>query len=316
VEKQETYWIPWNGEGERKLTFNDTQWILRKIVEERGEVDKEEFQRRLIETKERLQTVLSLTSVLVKVKGGSFQMGDEVGDLREECRPAHTVTLTYDYWIGKYAVTFHEYDTFCAATSRSVPDDEGWGRGTRPVMNVSWNDAIAYCNWLSEKEGFKKAYDSDGNLLDTNGRTTTDITKVEGYRLPTEAEWEYAARGGQETNRYKYSGSNDPNEVGWYWENWGEKNRKTQPVGEKKANELGLYDMSGNVWEWCHDWYGGYASRTQTNPTGPSSGSHRVARGGGWGGIAQGCRVAGRGILHAPTYSFDSLGFRLSRTSF
>ena len=315
MKKEETYWIPWNGEGERKLTFNDTQWILGKIVEERGEVDKEEFQRRLIETKERLQTVLSLTSVLVKVKGETFQMGDEVGDLREECRPAHTVKLTYDYWIGKYAVTFHEYDTFCAATSRSVPDDEGWGRGQRPVMNVTWWDAIGYCNWLSEKEEFKKAYDSDGNLLDRNGRTTTDITKVEGYRLPTEAEWEYAARGGTDSKGYKYAGSNDLNEVGWYWQNWGEKNLKTQPVGEKKGNELGLYDMSGNVWEWCHEWWGDYASTTQTNPTGPSSGSNRVSRGGSWFCSAQYCRVAFRDD-NTPTYSNGDLGFRLVRTVF
>jgi len=312
VEKQETYWIPWNGEGERKLTFNDTQWILGQIVEERGEVDKEEFQRRLIETKERLQTVLSLTSVLVKVKGGSFQMGDEVGDLREECRPVHRVKLTYDYWIGKYAVTFHEYDTFCAATSRRVPDDLGWGRKTRPVIIVSWNDAIGYCNWLSEKEGIAKAYDSNGNLLDRNGNRTTDIMKVEGYRLPTEAEWEYAARGGQKTNGHKYAGSDDLNEVGWYKDN---SDRQTHPVGEKKANELGLYDMSGNVWEWCHDWYGGYASRTQTNPTGPSSGSHRVKRGGSWRNDAQTCRVAFRDFF-TPTDCYFYLGFRLSRTSF
>jgi len=242
VEKQETYWIPWNGEGERKLTFNDTQWILGKIVEERGEVDKEEFQRRL----GFYQTTLSLTSVLVKVKGGSFQMGDEVGDLREECRPAHTVKLTYDYWIGKYAVTFREYDTFCAATGRRVPDDQGWGRGRRPVINVSWWDAIGYCNWLSEKEGMANAYDSNGNLLDRNGRTTTDITKVKGYRLPTEAEWEYAARGGQNTKGYKYAGSDDLNEVGWCDDN---SDLQTHPVGEKKGNELGIYDMSGNVYE-------------------------------------------------------------------
>jgi len=234
VKKEETYWIPWNGEGERKLTFNDTQWILGQIVEERGEVDKEEFQRRLIETKEWLQTVLSLTSVLVKVKGGSFQMGntrnDSEGD-RDE-KPVHTVNLTYDYWIGKYAVTFHEYDTFCAATGRREPDDQGWGRGLRPVMSANWWDAIAYCNWLSEKEGIAKAYDKDGNLLDRNGNRTTDITKVKGYRLPTEAEWENAARGGQNTNRYKSSGSNKLNEVGWYLDN---SDRQTHPVGEKKG---------------------------------------------------------------------------------
>ncbi|HQN22958.1 MAG TPA: SUMF1/EgtB/PvdO family nonheme iron enzyme [Thermotogota bacterium] len=261
---------------------------------------------------------LSLASVstpegMVLVEGGSFLMGSNEGDDDEE--PVHTVNLTYDYWMGKYEVTFAEYDAFCNATGRSKPGDLGWGRGTRPVMNVSWWDAIAYCNWLSEKEGIAKAYDSNGNLLDRNGRTTTDITKVEGYRLPTEAEWEYAARGGQETNRYKYSGSNDPNEVGWYWENWGEKNRKTQPVGQKKPNVLGIYDMSGNVYEWCHDWWGDYASTTQTNPTGPSSGSIRVTRGGSWYFLAQLCRVADR-YNFTPTFSFDNLGFRLSRTSF
>ena len=312
MKKEETYWIPWNGEGERKLTFNDTQWILGKIVEERGEVDKEEFQRRLIETKERLQTVLSLTSVLVKVKGGTFQMGDVNNEGYNTEKPVHTVSLTYDYWIGKYAVTFREYDTFCAATSRSVPDDDGWGRGQRPVIWVIWNDAIGYCNWLSEKEGIAKAYDSNGNLLDRNGNITTDIKQVKGYRLPTEAEWEYAARGGQKTNGHKYAGSDDLNEVGWYGDNSG---RQTHPVGEKKGNELGLYDMTGNEWEWCHDWWGDYASTTQTNPTGPSSGSLRVERGGSWGYLAQDCRVADRS-LPTPTYSDSYLGFRLSRTSF
>jgi len=314
VEKQETYWIPWNGEGERKLTFNDTQWILGQIVEERGEVDKEEFQRRL----GFYQTTLSLTSVLVKVKGGSFQMGDEVGDLREECRPAHTVKLTYDYWIGKYAVTFDEYDAYTKAVGKGQASDYNseWGynmgRGQRPVIGVSWNDAIGYCNWLSEKEGIAKAYDSNGNLLDRNGNITTDIMKVEGYRLPTEAEWEYAARGGQNTKGHKYAGSDDLNEVGWYDDN---SDLQTHPVGEKKGNELGLYDMSGNVWESCHDWYGDYASTTQTNPTGPSSGSDRVRRGGCWGNVAQDFRVADRYSL-TPTNSHYDLGFRLSRTSF
>jgi len=112
---------------------------------------------------------------MVYVKGGTFKMGDEVGDLPKECRPAHTVKLTYDYWMGKYAMTFHEYDTFCVATSRSEPDDEGWGQWTRPVMNVSWWDAIGYCNWLSEKEGIAKAYDKDGNLLNIKGKITTDL---------------------------------------------------------------------------------------------------------------------------------------------
>ncbi|HPV96005.1 MAG TPA: SUMF1/EgtB/PvdO family nonheme iron enzyme, partial [Thermotogota bacterium] len=135
----------------------------------------------------------------ILVRGGSFQMGNTRDDIRGEKneKPAHEVTLNYDFWIWKYEVTFSEYDVYCQRTGKSKPDDNGWGRISRPVINVSWYDAIEYCNWLSEQAGIKKAYDSQGNLLDQNGRVTTDITKVEGYRLPTEAEWEYAARGGE-----------------------------------------------------------------------------------------------------------------------
>jgi len=216
------------------------------------------------------QTQVSSTpSGMVRVNRGRFQMGNVENDKSafDWEKPVHTVTLTYDYWIGKYEVTFNEYDTYCAATGKSKPSDAGWGRGTRPVINVSWWDAIGYCNWLSEREGLKKAYDGDGNLLDKSGKVTTDITKVEGYRLPTEAEWEYAARGGhkditkgEENNDCKYAGSNSINDAGWYKTN---SRSKTHLVGRKKANELGIYDISGNVWEWCHDWYGEYSSGTQ-----------------------------------------------------
>ena len=251
---------------------------------------------------------------MILVEGGTFQMGNTRNDSEghSDEKPVHTVNLTYDYRIGKYEVTFDEYDAFCNATGRSKPGDEGWGRGTRPVMNVSWMDAIGYCNWLSEKEGIAKAYDSNGNLLDGNGNIMTDITRVEGYRLPTEAEWEYAALGGSDSKGYKYAGSNTLSEVGWYDGNSG---RKTQPVGQKKANELGLYDVSGNVWEWCHDWYGDYASTTQTNPTGPNSGSLRLARGGSWNMADWGCRVAHRNNTLVPTYTGRSTGFRVARTS-
>ena len=177
------------------------------------------------------------------------------------------------------------------ATGRRKSYDEGWGRGTRPVINVSWNDAIAYCNWLSEKEKLPKAYDSNGNLLDKDGRVTTDITKVLGYRLPTEAEWEYAARGGNKSKGYKYAGSDNVGDVAWYNSNSG---KKTQEVGKKAPNELGLYDMSGNVWEWCSDWYGGYSSSAQTNPYNSTAGSDRVFRGGSCYSDAAFSRVANR----------------------
>jgi len=250
---------------------------------------------------------------MVLVQGGTFQMGNTRGNSEgySDEKPVHTVKLTYDYYIGKYEVTFNEYDAYCEDTGKNKPSDRNWGRGNRPVIYVSWNDAIKYCNWLSESEGLSKAYDSSGNLLDKNGRQTTDITQVEGYRLPTEAEWEYAARGGHKsTSDFEYAGSNTFTNVVWYWNN---SSSKTHEVGQKTPNELGLYDMSGNVWEWCHDWYANYPSTTKTNPTGPSSTSFRVFRGGSWSDFASLCRVANRHD-DVPDNSYNILGLRIART--
>jgi len=224
--------------------------------------------------------------------------------------PTHKVVLTYDFSLGKHQVTFDEYDTFCNATGRSKPEDEGWGRGQRPVINVSWNDAIAYCNWLSEKGKLPKAYDDKGNLLDKDGRITTDPSKVVGYRLPTEAEWEYAARGGNKSKGYKYAGSDNVNDVAWYTSNSG---GKTQEVGKKAPNELGLYGMSGNVWEFCSNWFGSYSSSAQTNPYNSTAGWLRVPRGGGWNNDAALTRVACRGFID-PTLTYVNIGFRIART--
>mgnify|MGYP003811717259 CR=1 FL=1 len=262
---------------------------------------------------------------LVIVQKGSFTMGDTWGGGDSDEKPTHKVTFTYNFYIGKYEVTFDEYDAFCEATGRSDgdwgrsnPSDGDWGRGNRPVINVSWWDATDYCNWLSEKEKLPKAYDnvnfldkfdSNGDFLDKDGRVTTDPSKVVGYRLPTEAEWEYAARGGNKSKGYKYAGSDDVDKVAWYRYNPG---FKTQEVGKKVPNELGIYDMSGNVWEWCSDWYGNYSSSAQTNPYN-NSGSDRVRRGGSWRGNATGTRVAFRSY-YSPAYTYNNLGFRIART--
>jgi formylglycine-generating enzyme required for sulfatase activity len=248
---------------------------------------------------------------MVSVEGGSFQMGSTDGQSDE--KPVHSIMLTYDYWMGKYEVTFDEYDRYCEETGTRKARDE-WGRGNHPVINVSWNEAIKYCNWLSKKEGLTAAYDNDGNMLDKNGNKTSDITEVEGYRLPSEAEWEYAARGGNKSKGYTYSGSNNLLEVGWYDDN---SEGKTHEVGQKKTNELGLYDMSGNVWEWCLDGYAGnyYGKRTKENPVNLNNTSYRVFRGGSWYYDSFRCRVAIRYGLE-PSISGNFLGFRIARTRF
>ena len=249
---------------------------------------------------------------LIYVEGGSFVMGDTWGDGFDWEKPTHRVELTYDFYVGKYPVTFDEYDRYCGETGSTKPSDSGWGRERRPVINVSWNDAVEYCNWLSEKEGLPIAYYGDGSLLDENKRKTEDITSVKGYRLLTEAEWEYAARGGKKSMGYKYSGSNSPGSVAWYDSNSG---NKTHEVGQKKSNELGLYDMSGNVWEWCSDWYGSYSNFEEKNPHNNTVDSVRVDRGGSWFCNATVIRVAFRSS-YSPTFTGNYLGFRICRTVF
>ncbi|HPE70149.1 MAG TPA: SUMF1/EgtB/PvdO family nonheme iron enzyme [Thermotogota bacterium] len=251
----------------------------------------------------------------------TFYMGNTRGDaegLFDEL-PVHGVIFTYDFWLSPYEVTFDQYDAYCDDTGADKPSDRGWGRGTRPVIHVSWFDAISYCNWRSEQEGYAVAYDSSGNLLDRYGNVTNDLSQVQGYRLPTEAEWEYSARGGSEDiasgveeHDYKYAGSNTLSSYGWYSGNSGE---QTHPVGQKLPNEQDLFDMSGNVWEWCHDWFSSYwyEEGTMTDPTGPSSGYTRVYRSGGWNRTAAECRVADRGC-YVPDLDGYDLGFRLART--
>jgi len=227
--------------------------------------------------------VASIAGNMVRVSGGTFTMGctsEQGGDCYDWEKPAHQVTLS-PYEIGKYEVTQAEWRAVMGTNPSNFS-----GCGACAVEQVSWNDVQEF---LGKLNGM------------TNG----------GYRLPTESEWEYAARGGSSNRGYKYAGGNDLGRGAWYDDNSGS---KTHPVGQKQANELGLYDMSGNVWEWCSDWDGDYASGAQTNPNGPSSGTYCVIRGGGWGSNMWKCRVSSRNFA-GPTVRNYELGFRLARSS-
>ncbi|SDA42225.1 Formylglycine-generating enzyme, required for sulfatase activity, contains SUMF1/FGE domain [Algoriphagus alkaliphilus] len=218
---------------------------------------------------------------MILVEGGTFQMGDEWG-LGDEDELVHEVTLR-SFSISKTEVTVGQYKRYCSESGVRMPNPPNWGWiDSHPMVNVSWFDAVNYADWLSEKTG-----------------------KL--YRLPTEAEWEYAARGGKHSAGYKYSGGQSLPLVGWFGDN---ADGKTHPVAQKRANEPGIYDMSGNVWEWCSDWYGDYPSSAVSNPRGPSSGSDRVLRGGSWDGSAVYCRVSDR-LYYDPSGRDGSGGFRV-----
>ena len=227
----------------------------------------------------KVYTVNGVSFKMIAVKGGTFTMGatEEQTDATPKEWPTHSVTLS-DYYIGETEVTQELWSAVMGSNPSYFT-----GNMQRPVEMVSWNDCQTFISKLNELTG-------------------------ETFRLPTEAEWEYAARGGNQSQGRLYSGSNTIDDVAWYWDN---SSSTTHPVKTKAPNELGIYDMSGNVWEWCSDWYGSYSSDAQTDPTGPATGSYRVWRGGSWDFYATHCRVAFRNC-NSPTYSFNCLGLRLA----
>ncbi len=215
---------------------------------------------------------------MVKVEAGTFTMGatSEQANPDADEKPTHRVTLTKDYYIGKTEVT----QALWKAVMGSNPSH--FNGDNKPVEEVSWNDCQTFISKLNSMTGKK-------------------------FRLPTEAEWEFAARGGNYSRCYQYSGSNSLNDVAWFTDNSGS---TTHDVATKLPNELGLYDMSGNVWEWCSDWYGSYSSNAQYDPVGPLSGSYRVRRGGSWGSFARRCRSSFRDGIY-PGNGGSYLGLRL-----
>ena len=223
-------------------------------------------------------TVNGVSFDMIAVEGGTFTMGataEQASDAYSDEKPTHQVTLS-SYYIGKTEVTQELWQ----AVMGSNPS--GFSGANLPVEKVSWEDCQIFIAILNELTG-------------------------KYFRLPTEAEWEYAARGGSKSQGYKYSGSNTVDDVAWYPSN---SSSKTHPVATKAPNELGIYDMSGNVSEWCSNWNGDYSSSSQYNPTGPSSGSDRVRRGGSYYSDARGCRVSHRDS-DSPKYPDSAIGLRL-----
>jgi sulfatase modifying factor 1 len=239
---------------------------------------------------------------MVFVVGGTFTMGSNEVDASGDEKPPHSVSLN-SFYIGKYEVTQKEYMDLMGTN----PSDASIG-DTFPVEKVSWLDAAKFCNAKSEALGLPPSYNLDtGDLLDSSGTVTTDVTRVTGYRLPTEAEWEFSARGGTLSGGFKYSGSNNAAEVAVF------KIGATAKVGSKKPNELGIYDMNGNVWEWTTDWYKPYTKDSLINPYISQKTSFRAGRGGSWGDDSAVFQRVSDRSFDTPNLKNHYLGFRVAR---
>ena len=246
---------------------------------------------------------------MVYVEGGTFLMGAQTSSSSSanyDCdaygheSPVHSVTLS-SYYIGKYEVTQQLWEYVMNYTGAAAD-----GTILSAVASDPWLGDSNPSSTYGKGDYYPAYYVSYEDIVN---HFIPRLNKITGktFRLPTEAEWEYAARGGNKSKGYKYSGSNTIGDVAWYDDN---SSYEAHQVGTKQANELGIYDMSGNVWEWCSDWYGSYSSTSQTDPTGPTSGSYRVLRGGSWDNDAQGCRVSIRSC-YTPSLCGIYFGFRL-----
>jgi len=234
----------------------------------------------------------------VFVQGGTFQMGDVFGNGDSDEKPVHTVTVS-DFYLSKTEITVAQYRAFCKATRRRMPPPPEWGwQDDHPIVNVSWYDAKAFCDWA-------------------------------GYRLPTEAEWEFAARNRGEPIQYAWGNDFPSNQKGGnvadeslkkhnpkttIFENYNDGYPYTSAVASFSPNPLGLYDMTGNVWEWCADWYGEYRENPQIDPKGPDAGQYKVLRGGSWINDPQSSRTTNR-FKNRPKNWYNCYGFRVAKSA-
>ena len=285
-------------EGSLKLNEDAPKTITEHLVASSGEkVNTESVAQQQSEPKTQPQsvpdretfTVNGVSFTMVRVEGGTFMMGSNERKADSKEKPVHQVTLS-TYYIGETEVTQALWEAVMGTTvsQQGYKENPSWpmyGEGPNyPMYYISWDECQTFVQKLSQLTGKQ-------------------------FRLPTEAEWEYAARGGQKSRGYKYAGSKKLDDVAWHCDNSGV---HTHPVAMKQANELGLYDMSGNVWEWCQDWFDLYSNRAETNPKGPSRGTYRVTRGGGWLYIQwMDCRLSNRGGFF-PSNRHSDLGLRLA----
>lgn len=273
--------------GHKKIVWN--------LLQENSDWDIEQARFKVVAEDKKVFSVNGVSFTMILVEGGTFTMGctsEQGNDCFDSEKPSHQVTLN-DYFIGQTEVTQSLWQAVVGTTINQQRDKANktyylYGTGDNyPMYYISWDDCQEFVNKL-------------------NSLLSSQLGGMH-FALPTEAQWEYAARGGKKSKGYIFSGSNILESVAWCDYN---KGNSIHPVGTKSANELGINDMSGNVWEWCQDWYGSYSSSPQTNPTGASSGSNRVMRGGSWINDARACRVSMR-IHYAPTFQYNFTGMRL-----
>jgi len=257
-----------SGDVGKNITKGSKQ-ILWKVLDDRQELEGDKIKFKIVVNGRK-----SFEPEMIFVEGGAFQMGSNAGDLDE--KPMHYVSLN-SFSIAKYEITQAQYQSVMGRNPSVFKDCDNC-----PVDNVSWNDVQEFIQKLNTQTG-----------------------RI--YRLPTEAEWDYAAKGGKNCKAYSYSGSHDVSASAWYNSN---SDGKSHPVGLKMPNELGICDMSGNVWEWCSDFYGSYNNFLETNPKGPSNGSQHVFRGGSWHFTQEHCRISNRLGSSSDLRAIDG-GFRL-----